>query len=84
MAPSNCNGDTIMNTTSPYSFYGKSGTLLQIFGMGPMFNITCGKCKASFSKRVPIVDNPGLKCPTCGAINILPLVVKSDPNERDE
>ena len=69
-----------MEKVIPYNFQGYSMSLAQIFGKGPMFHVTCGKCRASFSKRIPMVDNPGLQCPTCGVINVMPLVL----DDKDE
>ncbi len=63
-------------TVRPHDFNGYNMSLAQIFGRGPMFHITCGKCRTSFSKRVPMVDQPGLRCPECGVVNIIPIVIK--------
>ena len=63
-------------TVRPHDFNGYNMSLAQIFGRGPMLHITCGKCWASFSKRVPMVDLPGLRCPECGVVNIIPIVIK--------
>lgn len=48
-------------------------TLLQLFGVGPKWDITCGNCSATFTKRLPLIDRPGLVCPRCGAVNVLPI-----------
>lgn len=64
-----------MKTVTPFAFEGYSISLAQIFGKGPMFHVTCGDCRGSFSQRIPMVDNPGLKCPHCSTINIMPLVI---------
>ena len=66
-----------MEKVTPNAFQGYSMSLAQIFGKGPMFHVTCGKCGASFSKRIPMVDNPGLQCPVCKAINVMPLVLNN-------
>ena len=64
-----------MKTVEPHAFNGYSMSLAQLFGSGPMFHVTCGNCRCSFSKRIPMVDNPGLKCPECGVVNIISVVV---------
>lgn len=69
-----------METVEPYNFSGYSMSLAQFFGKGPMFHVSCGKCRSSFSKRVPMVDYPGLRCPECGAVNILPVTI----NDNDD
>lgn len=46
-----------------------------LFGLGPKWTITCGNCVVTFKKRIPIVNTPGIECPTCSAINVLDLVV---------
>jgi len=65
-----------IETVIPHAFEGYNASLAQLFGSGPMFHVTCGNCRCSFSKRIPMVDNPGLKCPECGVVNILPVGVE--------
>ncbi len=57
----------------PANFEGQSASLLGIFGVAPKFTITCGECRTTFKKRVPVVDEPGIPCPHCGAVNVMPL-----------
>ena len=74
-----------MKTVEPIAFSGYSMSLMQIFGKGPMFHITCGECRGSFSQRIPLIDEPGLKCPHCGIVNIMPLRIitgNDDPIEE--
>lgn len=56
-------------------------SIAQLFGSGPKWTITCGSCNATFRKRIPMVDNPGIPCPSCSAINVLPIEVNSDKGE---
>ena len=64
------------NTVTPKAARGWSFTPLQLFGLGPKFTITCGRCDATFQKRLPtpMVGCPGITCPRCGTVNELPLV----------
>lgn len=57
------------NIVKPIDF---SGFNMSIFG-SPKWTITCGGCRATFKARVPQVDNPGIVCPHCGSVNILPI-----------
>lgn len=59
----------------PRDFSGFNFSPMMIFGIGPKFAITCGNCFLSFEKRIPLVDNPGLCCPHCDCINVMPLGV---------
>lgn len=65
-------------TVKPISAEGNNMTLLQLFGKGPLWTITCGGCRATFEKRLPLVDNPGVSCPHCGAVNVIPITWESD------
>lgn len=71
-----------MKTVTPFDFEGRSMSLAQIFGKGPMFHITCGNCRGSFSQRIPMVDHPGLKCPHCDVINIMPLMMERNISDK--
>lgn len=64
-------------TVTPKDFTGWNMSIMQLFGSGPKFTITCGGCEATFKKRIPMIDNPGVVCPHCGAVNKLPLEVVS-------
>ena len=64
-----------MKTVKPLSLSGFNMSVTQLFGFGPKFTITCGGCMITFQKRVPMIDEPGVKCPNCGSVNILPLEV---------
>lgn len=66
---------------APYQFSGRSMSIWGIFGVGPMFNITCGKCGTSFRKRLPLLDKPKILCDTCGCLNEIP-VYTGDREER--
>jgi len=61
----------------PIRYSGMSMSIVQLFGSGPKFTITCGNCSATFKKRIPMVDNPGIPCPHCGAVNVLDLIMTS-------
>ena len=63
--------DAKVKVVEPKLARGYSMTLLQLFGVGPKWHFTCGSCSASFSTRLPIVDEPGVVCPNCGTVNIL-------------
>lgn len=63
------------NTVLPKAFSGFNVSLAQLFGSGPKFTITCGNCSLTFKKRIPMVDYPGIPCPSCGTINILSVEV---------
>lgn len=60
----------------PIECSGLNFSLAQLFGSGPKWTITCGSCRRTFKKRVPVVDNPGIPCPSCNAINVLPFEVE--------
>lgn len=60
----------------PIALSGWNMSIAQLFGSGPKLTVTCGGCRATFRKRVPMVDAPGLACPHCGAVNVLPLTVE--------
>lgn len=60
----------------PAAFTGWNMSLFQLFGSGPNFTITCGACYATFKKRLPMVDNPGVECPVCDTVNRVPVVVE--------
>lgn len=51
-------------------------TIFSLLGYGPKWDISCGECEGTFRKRLPLIDNPGIQCPYCGAINILSLKYK--------
>jgi phage FluMu protein Com len=42
---------------------------------GPKLTINCGNCSNTFKQRVDVVNFPAVRCPFCGAINKLDLVV---------
>ena len=65
------------NTVMAKCFEGLNMTLLQIIGLGPQFTITCGHCDMTFKKRIPMVNNPGIACPGCATINIIPVVLEA-------
>lgn len=62
-----------METVKPITAEGLNLSLAQIFGSGPKWTITCGRCRATFKKRIPMVNRPGIVCPHCGVINVLPI-----------
>ena len=64
-----------MKTVNPLYFHGWNMSLAQMFGSGPKFTITCGGCGRTFKKRVPMADRPGVPCPSCAAINVMPFTI---------
>ncbi len=60
-----------MNTAFPKAAGGFNMSIAQLWGSGPKWTITCGDCEATFSKRIPVIDRPGIICPHCGTVNIL-------------
>ncbi len=68
-------GGDVMKKVHPKDFSGMNMSIAQLFGSGPKFTVTCGGCEGTFKKRMPMMDNPGLACPYCHAINIMPLVI---------
>lgn len=64
-----------MKTVTPSEASGFNMSLTQLWGSGPNWTITCGKCSMTFKERIPMVDNPGIRCPGCGAINVLPVKI---------
>lgn len=67
--------EKFMETVEPLGFRGWNFTPLQIFGMGPKWAITCGKCRCTFEKRIPMTHTPGIACPHCNVVNVLPITV---------
>jgi hypothetical protein len=66
-----------LNIIRPAKCVGFNWTPLSILGLGPKFYITCGSCQLTFPKRLPPVDRPGIECPKCKAINILPIIYRN-------
>ena len=64
-----------MRTVNAKDCSGWNMSLYQLFGSGPKWTITCGDCGGTFKSRIPMVDDPGVLCPYCAAINILPVEV---------
>jgi len=64
-----------MKTVEPIQATGYNMSLAQLFGSGPKWTITCGECKGTFRKRIPMIENPGIPCPYCGSVNILPVTI---------
>ena len=64
-----------MKTVDAGPCQGYNMTLLQIFGSGPKWTITCGECEGTFKKRLPVMEKPGVQCPYCDTINIIPVTV---------
>ena len=46
-------------------------SIAQLWGSGPKLTITCGHCSITFKQRIPMINNPGIKCPNCGVVNVL-------------
>lgn len=65
-------------TTTPDHARGYNMSLAQLFGSGPKWSITCGACHVTFKKRIPMIDEPGIKCPECGVVNRLEGMTVSD------
>lgn len=70
----------------PAAISGRSFSLLAALGLvvGPKFTITCGACRLTFETRVPLVDQPGIKCSNCGLINVLPLEVEDGRHDKQD
>ena len=64
-----------MQTVTPKNANGFNMSLAQLFGSGPKWSITCGGCSGTFKKRISMIDNPGISCPYCGAINVLQVTI---------
>lgn len=64
-----------MKTVTPAAASGYNMSFAQLWGSGPKWTITCGECSMTFKERIPMVDNPGIRCPGCGAINVLPMTI---------
>lgn len=60
-----------------HSYRGWSMSIAQLFGSGPKFTITCGNCRATFKKRIPMISHPGIVCPRCSTVNILDVVAQT-------
>jgi rRNA maturation endonuclease Nob1 len=63
-------------SVKPAAFSGHNFSLLQIVGLGPKWTITCGSCRNTFQKRLPMVNYPGVACPACGQVNVISVVVE--------
>lgn len=64
-------------TVEPAYYSGWNMSLAQLFGSGPKWTITCGACHVTFKKRLPMVSRPGVACPSCGAVNVIPVMAGS-------
>jgi len=64
-----------MKTVHPKAASDLSMSTAQLFGSGPKWTITCGSCNGTFRKRIPMIDRPGIQCPYCGDVNVLPVVI---------
>lgn len=60
---------------TPNSASGYTMSIAQLWGSGPKWAISCGACSLTFKTRLPMVSQPGVKCPGCGAINVIPIEV---------
>ena len=60
-----------MKTVIPKYFEGVNISIAQLFGSGPKWTITCGNCEMTFKRRIPMIEEPGILCPHCNAINKL-------------
>lgn len=63
---------------------GWNTSIMQLFGYGPKFTITCGACFVTFRKRVPVASYPGIVCPHCGRVNIIPVIWGGREDGRGE
>lgn len=70
--------ELFMKTVEPIRARGDSWSLLQLFGLGPKWTVTCGNCGKTFQERLPVIDRPGVSCPSCGVVNVIPVVVDYD------
>lgn len=62
-----------MKKVKPKYIGGWNMSIAQLWGSGPKLTITCGDCSSTFKQRVPMIDKPGVVCPHCGTVNVLPL-----------
>lgn len=63
-----------MNVVWARKFSGWNMSPTMLFGVGPKFDVICGRCGGGFSRRIPLVNNPMVVCP-CGTANKLRLQV---------
>lgn len=40
-------------------------SLMQLFGKGPKWNFYCDNCGNTWSKRLPLVNHPVIRCDGC-------------------
>lgn len=66
-----------LKTVPAKEAHGFNMSLAQLFGSGPKWTIKCGECSLTFKKRIPMVNNPAVKCPYCGVVNVIYGVVMS-------
>lgn len=52
-----------------------TGWDMSLHPAGPKWTIRCGNCPATFKARLPIIDQPTVKCPECGVFNLINVVV---------
>jgi hypothetical protein len=55
------------------SFSGWNFSVTMLFGVGPKFDVICGRCDGGFSRRIPVVSYPVVRCP-CGVANKLNII----------
>jgi rRNA maturation endonuclease Nob1 len=67
--------ESSVKVVRPKNCTGYNMSFAQLWGSGPKWTITCGECEATFQKRIPMVTEPGIPCPHCGAVNKLPITV---------
>ena len=71
-----------MKTVTAKEACGMNMSLLQLFGLGPLWTITCGHCSGTFKKRLPMVNSPGVLCPYCHSINVLEGIIVTKTGEK--
>lgn len=64
-----------MKSVEPIAYEGYSMSLAQLWGSGPKWAITCGYCRVTFTRRLPMISRPGVQCPSCGVVNVIPVTV---------
>ena len=62
--------DMSFRVVTPRAAEGMSLSLtLNLGGVGPKWSFRCGNCPGSFRARLPVHDDPAVRCPHCGAFN---------------
>lgn len=68
------NGNEEPKIVRPTAFVGMSHSWNLNFFSGPKFTIQCGSCGFTFTKRLPLIDAPTVRCDYCNVLNRIPVV----------